>query len=329
MRKIFLVILSVVILRIHAMDFFMNQNISKITLGLAKEGRAFFEGYPEVQLISPYRLTSDEVFEDKVFLQSFPKNLSSEEIVLMHRENVYKEHRFLDILNLRYNDCPKTLGLFSLLKNIVYAPVLYLKLVYNRPRPSELIGQAAVILDTPDTPSYPSLAATEATLIASVFSDFFEDLKVKEKILQLGESMGTRRVLAGVSFPSDVKAGQALANQLKVALLKEPHLQEQVQLAMEEIKSHIKNLGALSKFQAIDFGGMNDEILTFQETPLKDFVNKLSLISSRKIVLDVQTPYRVNETFRLQEWPIVLEAVVLDAGLKQENTAKEIIIFKD
>jgi len=328
-RNILLIVFSLFILRLEASNFFINQKISNAGLEWTEEGRAFFEGYPAIKIDSPYALSTEEVFEDKAFLQAFPQKLSSEEIVLIHRENAYKEHRFLDVLNLSCRNCPKTLEFFDALKKAIYKPVLYLKLIYKRPRPFAVIKPSTSVLDTPDTPSYPSLAATESALIAGAFSEFFEDIVIKEKILKLGKAMGKRRVLAGLSFPSDIKGGEQLAKQLKIILLKEGPIRRLMSQAREEIVSQVEGRLALAKFQELNFEGTNEELLHFKDVPLEEFVAKLSLLSPKPIKLHTQKQYFVNEVFKLNEWPFVLDAVLLEAGLRVKSSAEEMFIFED
>jgi membrane-associated phospholipid phosphatase len=79
---------------------------------------------------------------------------------------------------------------------------------YDRPRPSELDHKLPTAVDVPNSPSYPSEHAAAAQAAASVLAFM---LPAEGASFQaLANQAGWSRVLAGVQYPSDYYAGQAL-----------------------------------------------------------------------------------------------------------------------
>lgn len=89
------------------------------------------------------------------------------------------------------------------------------KYTYNRPRPSELDTSLTTVLPVPNSPAYPSEQAVTAGAASAVLSYLFPD---NAKIyMAKAEEAANSRLLAGVDYPSDVKAGLELGR--KVAAL--------------------------------------------------------------------------------------------------------------
>jgi membrane-associated phospholipid phosphatase len=79
---------------------------------------------------------------------------------------------------------------------------------YDRPRPSELDHKLPTAVDVPNSPSYPSEHAAAAQAAASVLAFM---LPAEAASFQaLANQAGWSRVQAGVQYPSDYYAGQAL-----------------------------------------------------------------------------------------------------------------------
>jgi membrane-associated phospholipid phosphatase len=79
------------------------------------------------------------------------------------------------------------------------------KYAYNRKHPSEIDPALATAVPNPASPSYPSEHAAAAGAASAILSYLFPDnAKTYEALAQ---EAAQSRVLAGVSFPSDAKAG--------------------------------------------------------------------------------------------------------------------------
>jgi membrane-associated phospholipid phosphatase len=82
------------------------------------------------------------------------------------------------------------------------------KYAYNRPRPSELDHTMPTAVTVPNSPSYPSEHAAAAQAAATVLAHFLP--AEAQKFQTMAEEAGWSRVLAGVQYPSDYRAGLAL-----------------------------------------------------------------------------------------------------------------------
>tara|TARA_R110002020_G_scaffold296600_1_gene512156 strand:- start:83 stop:2212 length:2130 start_codon:yes stop_codon:yes gene_type:complete len=86
--------------------------------------------------------------------------------------------------------------------------VHHVKFKFNRPRPS----QVSDIKPTPNeagySPAYPSGHSAQATVMAGVLSKIYPELS--QDFQKIAVQIGTNRIKAGLHYPSDHKAGQAL-----------------------------------------------------------------------------------------------------------------------
>lgn len=326
-KRFIAIALFIPIIQLQAIEFLSGKRVGEETLNAALNGRAFFEAYPQVTVKSPWMLSAEEAREDQLFLQSYPYSLSSEEVVLIHREDRYKGHRYLDLMGINYAQGKKTLDLIGMIQRGAYFPVIYLKLAYKRPRPNEVMPNLASILDKPELPSYPSLAATENRLIANVLSLLFEKRETHNQLKNFSDEMNRRRVLSGVSFPSDIIAGVNLADQLTDLFMDNKEFQQAFKNAKEEVNKVLN--GEL-------FDEKGDTIVTLEKTkndmihvenmPLADFVGRLQCLSSKKIVLDVEKDYYVTEECEEKHWRVALDVYLWDAQLSIFETEDTIYI---
>jgi membrane-associated phospholipid phosphatase len=89
------------------------------------------------------------------------------------------------------------------------------KYAFNRPRPSEADASLTTVIAVPDSPAYPSEHAVTAGAASAVLAYLFPN--DAQKFLNAAESAANSRLMAGVDYPSDVKAGMELGQ--KVAAL--------------------------------------------------------------------------------------------------------------
>lgn len=89
----------------------------------------------------------------------------------------------------------------------------YMKLKYDRPRPYQLAPMMGKRLDMfieePGTASYPSGHAMDAWTFAMVLSK--KHPSQEREFYAIAHSIGLSRMVAGVHFPSDIRAGKMLA----------------------------------------------------------------------------------------------------------------------
>ena len=93
--------------------------------------------------------------------------------------------------------------------------VLNLKFAHNRVRPSTLAQHLGVVLPTHDdvgSPSYPSFHSTVGRVVASVISGAY--VGHRERLMQIGDTLGMNRIIGGYHFLTDHQAGQSLGDQL-------------------------------------------------------------------------------------------------------------------
>lgn len=106
---------------------------------------------------------------------------------------------------------PRRLRLLSLLNVAIYDATIAAwdaKYVYNRKQPSVIDPKLVTVLPDPASPSYPSEHAVAAGAASAIFAYIYPD--EAKTFADLAAASGQSRLLAGVNFPSDVKAGLAL-----------------------------------------------------------------------------------------------------------------------
>ena len=90
------------------------------------------------------------------------------------------------------------------------------KYTYNRPRPSEVDGGLQTVLATPRSPAYPAEHAVVAGAASAVLAYLWP--QEAQQFAAQAEEAAQARVLAGVQYPSDAKAGldlgRAVATQI-------------------------------------------------------------------------------------------------------------------
>jgi membrane-associated phospholipid phosphatase len=82
------------------------------------------------------------------------------------------------------------------------------KYTYNRSHPSEVDSSLTTLLDNPNSPSYPSEHAVVAGAASTILSYLFPERA--DVFAAAAEEATNSRLVAGVSFPSDVEAGLEL-----------------------------------------------------------------------------------------------------------------------
>lgn len=95
----------------------------------------------------------------------------------------------------------------------------HFKYFWNRPRPVQLEENLKTILETPSSPTYPSIYAVVTAVSMEIISYYFPT--EKDKLLQLKQQASISRLYAGVHFKSDLSQGIRLGNQIAKLIIEE------------------------------------------------------------------------------------------------------------
>ncbi len=106
------------------------------------------------------------------------------------------------------------------------------KTYYDRPRPPLVDPRLQPCVELQKSPSYPSGHALRGVLWSLILSELAPDLR--KPLLARGNQIGDDRAIAGVHFPSDIKAGRKLGHYLAKLLLASPAFQKDMALAKVE-----------------------------------------------------------------------------------------------
>ena len=111
------------------------------------------------------------------------------------------------------------------LSNAAGSIILDLKYHYNRPRPYMLAKEFEIPLDTnqiksttKDSPSYPSGHAAQGMLVGNYLAKLNPAHKME--FLKLGKDIAKSRIVAKVHYPSDVRFGEIIGNDIFIYLNK-------------------------------------------------------------------------------------------------------------
>jgi hypothetical protein len=115
---------------------------------------------------------------------------------------------------------PVTAALFNKVHKDADPIVSAAKKFWDRPRPYLADSRIHPSINTPGNAAYPSGHSSVANLDARILAELIPD--EKDAILARGREIGNDRVLAGVHFPSDVAAGEKLAQAIFARLMANP-----------------------------------------------------------------------------------------------------------
>jgi len=101
-----------------------------------------------------------------------------------------------------------------------------IKAVYDRKRPFQVNDQIHPVGDARPVASYPSGHAIRAVVYARVLAEIFPEHR--DALMDLALQIGYGRAIAGVHFPSDIVAGQKLANAMADAIVAQEAFKEAV-----------------------------------------------------------------------------------------------------
>lgn len=103
---------------------------------------------------------------------------------------------------------------------------------WNRTRPFRADERIHPCLKLESSASYPSGHAMRGILWTTLLAEMFPEHK--DELLAAGKQYGTDRILGGVHYPSDVKAGQELGAAIAKKLLASPQFKRDLERAKAE-----------------------------------------------------------------------------------------------
>ncbi|NWJ41553.1 MAG: phosphatase PAP2 family protein [Geothrix sp.] len=124
---------------------------------------------------------------------------------------------------------PKTAALIDKVGKDIKVVTDGLKKHFMRPRPYQADPRVRPAIELETSPSYPSGHATRGLAYAMVLADLVPEWR--EALLAQGRLVGVDRVIGGVHYPSDIEAGQRLAEKLGAAWLADPQNRTLVEAA--------------------------------------------------------------------------------------------------
>jgi acid phosphatase (class A) len=114
--------------------------------------------------------------------------------------------------------------------NAIYAPKIY----WKRPRPYQVDTNLFTGF-TETSPSYPSGHSACGTIYAEVLAEIFPEKK--DAILAVGREIGWDRVVIGMHFLTDVRAGRVLGQAIVGEMMESPEFQRDLAAAKAEAQS--------------------------------------------------------------------------------------------
>jgi membrane-associated phospholipid phosphatase len=202
-------------------DVVYSKRLRKVT----GELEVFSENAKFIYLSNPPLNSSLSTGKEMLFLQgvTISRTKEMEKSIRKHdKDPLYAIKMYMKLFGLQYDA--------EYMKRILVDTaflVRKLKNKFNRPRPSQLspyyMSELEVISSrSAKTPSYPSGHTTQARLIAEIYADKYPEHR--KNLLMAAEEAGAGRIIGGLHFPTDHKAGIYLAKRLfKTIKNKKPH----------------------------------------------------------------------------------------------------------
>jgi acid phosphatase (class A) len=129
---------------------------------------------------------------------------------------------------------PLTAALFRDLEDEESAVMEPAKVGFARPRPFTAEPRLSPVLERPRSASYPSGHSTWARAAALVLSDMVPERRTQ--ILARASEYAHNRVVAGVHYPSDVRAGELAGTALAAVLFACPQFRSEEKAATTELR---------------------------------------------------------------------------------------------
>jgi len=130
---------------------------------------------------------------------------------------------------------PRTKALLNHVQMDASLAIFHAKKRFNRPRPHQLEARLRPAIPVPEHPAYPSSHALQGYLVARTLSLLFPEQS--QELMTVGAEIGREREMAGIHYPSDSKAAQALGERLFERLQQNARFLAEVEAARKEWNS--------------------------------------------------------------------------------------------
>ena len=221
--------------------------VALLVFGLAAAPKPAFIKPADVDweklLDGPPKAGSQEEKTEIAKLLEWQEKRTQTEVDRCKSEEVANPFIFADVLGDKFTE--KTLPLTATLLKQVQGDIKNItdlaKKKWARKRPPYADDRIKPCVKIEENGSYPSAHATRGVVWSRILAELFPSKK--DQLLKRGLQMGEDRVIAGIHFPSDVAAGQKLANAIADKLLADPEFKEALKQAKAECeKSAITDL---------------------------------------------------------------------------------------
>ncbi|MBL7793846.1 MAG: phosphatase PAP2 family protein [Saprospiraceae bacterium] len=126
-------------------------------------------------------------------------------------------YRWQEMMNTLW---PLDTGRYGALANMLLGTATYDAIVaawhskysYNRPRPFEADKRIQVLIPRPESPAYPCEYSVAAGVAVAIISKYYPSLA--DSVSRMAQQLMTSRIVAGVAYPSDTRAGFDLGRQI-------------------------------------------------------------------------------------------------------------------
>ena len=200
------------ILEINDMQFAPSKDLKKAKY---KKIKVFNDQWSSIKLPEPPKNDSKTTRQEIETIQKEVNGASKElqvEYKMTDKDTSYYIKEYLNEVGLDYSD-----DVIEYLEDQSTPVQRHYKNIFNRPRPYQ-IAEALKIpfkkfkTGTANTPSYPSGHTVQAYVVANYYSEKYPEHK--DELRKMADKSAYGRVVAGLHYPSDYKAGILLADEL-------------------------------------------------------------------------------------------------------------------
>lgn len=200
----------------------------------------------------PVELLESEI---EILIQKKGKRTNDLAVLLQTEMDDFNEVEILPerpLKSLYSNTTPATKELFTLLFTDIETLVSDRKIYHNIARPRQINLSIDPVIETPDTPSYPSLHAARLQVVAEMLEMLLPSQNDITEMNQSIDAATERPVLGGISTSLDVAHGRELAKEYVEALMNDPEFVYLVNVAKTEWQDGIPVPGPIGDLIAPD-----------------------------------------------------------------------------
>jgi len=200
------------ILEMNDMQFAPSKDLKKAKY---KKIKVFNDQWSSIKLPEPPKNDSKTTRQEIETIQKEVNGASKElqvEYKMTDKDTSYYIKEYLNEVGLDYSD-----DVIEYLEDQSTPVTRHYKNIFNRPRPYQ-IAEALKIpfkkfkTGTANTPSYPSGHTVQSYVVANYYSEKYPEHK--DELRKMADKSAYGRVVAGLHYPSDYKAGIKLADEL-------------------------------------------------------------------------------------------------------------------